>query len=181
MPPAERTAVHGPTRRDPKLLWIVGGLLLAARIALGINEERHPSPKPDLVSWVEIEEAAERSRETGRPILYDFTAEWCGPCQRMEREVYGDERQAEAISKLVVPVKVLDRQREEGRNPPVVDSLQRAHRVTAFPTLVVVDSAGRAIERLEGYTSARDVISFVSRAGTAHRLRQRDGVRLSFP
>jgi thiol:disulfide interchange protein len=180
MPPTEPLAARGPTRRDPRLLWIAAILLLAGRVVLGLLEERNPPRRPDLVPWVEPADAPARSRLTGRPILYDFTAGWCGPCQRMERELYGDERQARAFAQLVVPVRIVDRQQEDGRNTPFVDSLQRAHRVTAFPTLVVVDSAGREIERLEGYPGATRVMTWVGGTSARARAGRREGVRITF-
>ena len=161
-------------------LWIVAAVLLAARIATGIAEERHPSERPDFMQWVPIEDAPARAAATGRPILYDFSADWCGPCQAMRREVFGNDKYAQAIDRFVVPVHVVDRAREDGRNPAPVDSLQRVLGVSAFPTLVIVGADGRTIEKVEGYAGANQVVTWVSRAGMKERL-SRSGGALTFP
>lgn len=139
------------TRSLPRLLLVLAAVLLVARVATGFTE-RHPTPSSaERVSWVPAAAAEAQSRATGTPLLYEFSAEWCGPCQRMQREVFSDAEAAEAINRSYVPVRLVDRQREEGRNPPDVAALQERYRIEAFPTLVIVPTDGSPPTVIEGY------------------------------
>ena len=158
-----------PTRRDPVWLWLLAAALLVARVATGLWEERHPTEHADLVEWVPAEDAVAIAAEHSRPILYDFSAEWCGPCHLMEQEVFDKEKSALEISQLVVPVHVVDRQHEDGRNSALVDSLQRAYSVQAFPTLVIVWQ-GKLVDRMEGYPGAEELLGWLKHAAVKARI-----------
>ena len=116
------------------------------------------------VSWQEHAEALRLSESTGKPILYEFTVKWCPPCQDMEHEVFADAQAAAMINRNFVPVKVVDRIQEEGRNPSWISNLQSRWAIEGFPTLVVVPSGGGQVLVAVGYAGKIATVGFLQRA-----------------
>lgn len=161
---------RGTSRPSPSVLLVLAALLLAVRIGVTVWQERHPPVVREFVEWIAPEDAALVAAERGRPILYDFTAEWCPPCQAMNRELFGDESHARFVNDAFVPVRVLDRQREEGRNAAIVDSLQRAYRIEGFPTLVVVDAPSGRHRSSSGFMGAFETVRWLGQSAVAVRM-----------
>ena len=136
-------------RAMPLVLIAIAVLLIVARIAVSFVQT--DVTKSDLVTWVDLADAAQLAASSNRPILIDFTAEWCTPCHALDAEVFRDPLLAKAINQRFVAVRIIDRQREDGRNPPEIEALQRRYGVRGFPTIIIADAAGAERGRMEGY------------------------------
>lgn len=129
------------------------------RVSPGPAQE---APRPILSSWTSFDNAVAESRRNGKPVLIDFNADWCPPCQAMKREVFDDRRRGEAVQIAVIPVSIVDRAREQGRNPRDVEDLQQQYQVDAFPTLILFSPATGRMIRTKGYGGADRTVAWIT-------------------
>jgi thioredoxin-related protein len=158
--PTSLTFDRTKQRALPIWLPIIVALLIVARIV----SWKYPAKSDvDLVRWIDIDRAAMASTRSHRPILYEFSAEWCGPCHLLEREVFMNPGLAAKINNHYIPVKVVDRQREEGHNEPSVQQLIDRYRVDAFPTIIIATRDGAVLDRALGYRGRDQFATFLDR------------------
>jgi len=106
------------------------------------------APRGSLV-WEPSETAARaRAESEHRPMLIDFTAEWCAACKELSRITFADP-QVMAEAHRFVAVRV-DATNDED---PSVDAIKDHYRVVGLPTVVVVGSDGRERSRLTEFVT----------------------------
>ena len=109
-------------------------------------------PKPGAVVFEPFDQAAmTQARESGRPVLVDFTASWCLTCQFVEDRVYNDPDVAEVLRRYnVLPLK------GDVTRPDMPANALKTQLNEAIPTTVIFTPTGETI-RLRGVFSKEDL------------------------
>ena len=104
-------------------------------------------PPDDGIEWrTDFAAAAEEASESGKPMLVNFTADWCGPCVAMKRDVWPRDGVRETILSGYVPVR-MDVDTAEGQQMGAVFG------VAAIPTNLILSPDGEVLARAN-YLSA---------------------------
>lgn len=113
------------------------------------------------ITWLEPAAGFQKSQATGKPILYDFTAHWCGWCKILDGQVFEKPEYASKINSRFIPVVVMDLRQEQGRNSDDVVELQSRYKVRGFPTLVVQYPNNGTSRVLVGFAGVDQTMAFL--------------------
>ncbi len=130
-------------RPGGRLGWLL--VVLASVTAVAVVG-RSRTVGPDRMGWSDDLPAARRVAVAAgrRPMLLDFTADWCPACQELRRTTWTDPAVGAAVAGRFVPVRV-----DVDAHPDVA----RQYGCAYLPLLVLTDADGHELRRSEGYLS----------------------------
>lgn len=127
---------------------LLGILLLAGCGAAEAESAAIPPWRHD------IPQALSEAIAAKKPMLFRFTAEWCPPCKRMDKEVWPEA----AVRNALGPVVAIRMDADD----PASEALYRKLGIEGYPTLVLFDASGKEVGRRERYQTADEVIAFLA-------------------
>jgi thiol:disulfide interchange protein DsbD len=137
---------HAGLRHFGLRLVVLVGLLLAVP---GPVRAGPPLASPPI-RWLSDEAAAfARARDSGRPVALDFWADWCAACAMLERSTFADARVRTALSRYVT-VRLDGSDGSAALESGRYDRAAERWQVRGLPTVLLFDSRGRLLDRVEG-------------------------------
>ncbi len=102
------------------------------------SAEAKPAPK---IKWrTSLPAAMKEAKRTGKPIMIDFYATWCGPCKLLDAHVYTYAPLVKEMNNWI-PVKIDAEQQA---------AVAQKYDVTGYPTLLYMKPNGAVIKRQSG-------------------------------
>ncbi len=117
----------------------------------GLSSAEEPGAFSDLGFDAACKLAADRKKI----LVVDFFTTWCGPCKKLDKVTWHDEKVVAWLKENAVALKI-DAEAQE--------ALATKYRVSAYPTVLLLRADGTEIDRLVGY---REPAEFLHDAGEA--------------
>lgn len=114
--------------------------------------------KPEILfeqgSWTN---ALEKAKATHKYIFVDAYASWCGPCKMLKATTFKNKEAAAFFNKNFINFSI-DMGKGEGPN------LAEQWQVQGYPTLIILDTAGKAVLGSVGFLKPEELIKFGKQA-----------------
>lgn len=98
-------------------------------------------------------EAMALAKKQNKLIFLDVYATWCGPCKKLKKNTFSDEKVGEFYNSNFINV-AFDGEKPEG------EMLAKQYGLTGYPSLLFIDSNGKVVSQSGGYQNPDELIAF---------------------
>ena len=124
-----------------------------------------------MSGWSEIKAKAKMQNKY---IFVDCFATWCGPCKKMDRDIYSNDTVGEYMNKCFISVKIqmdstLNDNELVQKNYNDAFSLRKEYNVRAYPTFLFISPEGEIMHKDVGFKNIEDFIRMAKDAQDEER------------
>ncbi len=154
-------AFHGDghsTNKFIKLGKTFGAILVAIGIIWILKQSTSISQTGNL-SWdTNITKVFANSKTENKPVILDFTAEWCVACKELESVTFSNTKVEEKLDKHWLLAKV-----DVTRDSAETQKLIEKYNIKGFPTVIFFSPTGKELYRFSGFKNADDFLKIVNK------------------
>lgn len=148
----------------PEWLLLITVMLVVVQAAVAVFEIPRRASTAPAINWIAPESVKQSVGDEAKLLLYYFCADWCEGCHKLEDTAFKNKVFVSLLDREFVPVKVVDKHKETGKNSFVVAQLEGKYNVIAFPTLVVALPSGERAYAFVGAHSSLQAIRELKQA-----------------
>jgi tetratricopeptide (TPR) repeat protein len=105
--------------------------------------------RPAAITWEkDYEKAINRARAEKKLIIADMFTDWCELCKKMDEETFAEPRLIQKMANEYVWLKLNTEKEDDG------ERLQNEFAVLTYPTVLVLDSQGEEVDRVDRFLPA---------------------------
>lgn len=136
-------------------LFTILGIMFLVVVITGCTflpgTQKNSSTGSSGINWnTDMNTAFQQAQASNKMVFADFYADWCHYCQEMDSVTYTDPDVQQRIAQSYIAVKI-----DTDDNP----DLSSRYGIYGLPTIIIFNSNGQEIKRIEGYKSASQLLS----------------------
>jgi thiol:disulfide interchange protein len=121
------------------------------------NPQNQPEPHADVQWHTDFDKAMAEAKQTGKLVMVDFNAEWCGPCKMYEKEVFPTAEFKQKAADFILVNIDTDEQAD----------FARKHGVGGIPDIRFFSPDGKEIGKIVGFVGLQGLIAEMDKAKQA--------------
>lgn len=112
------------------------------------------------------EDVLAKAKSQNKPIMIDFSADWCVPCQVMESEVFTNPQLSRVINENFIALQV-DVSQFTGMD------IAEEYGVSIYPTIIFLHSDGNVANRQTGFCKTETLLNTAQRIVSENKVKNR--------
>lgn len=170
MPEPTTTVVAAPAEGMPEMEMPENGISIKPLVPTDLTlRQLARTETPGQSRWLtNFERAHAESLRLDVPLVVHFSAAWCGPCQKMEREVLNRPELKSLFGKEIVGVKI---------DGPSNEELLKRFNIVAYPTDILITTDGNVAAQRQGFQSTTNYMTLMRRLADSREIQGEYGVK----